>query len=206
MASPTPSTETTLKLRRSFKGSREKVFRAWTDPEEEDVMTRTFDSILAELDQETATTRRVLERVPGDRLGWRPHVKSMSLGQLALHGATIPGAVAKFLSNDRLNMDGVSFEQAAAKSASELLPARDKSIQTAKEVLSGFDGQKAMATWRLTRGGEVLFEAPRIAVIRSIMLNHGYHHRGQLWVSLRLLEIPGPSIYGPSADENPFAG
>ena len=168
-------------------------------------MTRMVDSLLAELDQEMVTTRRVLERVPDLKLAWKPHAKSMSLGQLALHVATIPGAVAKFLISDRLDMDGVSFEQPAAKSASELLPALDESIKTAKEVLSGLDDQRAMATWRLTRGGKVLFEAPRVAVVRSIMLNHWYHHRGQLSVYLRLLDIPVPSIYGPSADENPFA-
>jgi len=129
-------------------------------------MTPSFDSWLAELDREAATTRRVLERVPGSRLGWKPHAKSMSLGQLGLHVATIPGAVARFLLKDGLDIDGVSLEQPAAQSASELLPA---------------------------------------AVMRSIMLNHWYHHRGQLSVYLRLLEIPVPSIYGPSADENPFA-
>jgi uncharacterized damage-inducible protein DinB len=168
-------------------------------------MTRIVDSFLPELDQEAATTRRVLERVPGDKLGWKPHAKSMSLGQLALHVATTPGAVAKFLLNDGLDIGAVSFEQPAAKSASELLPALDESVMTAKEVLTGLDDHKAMATWRLTRAGNELFAAPRIAVARSIMLNHWYHHRGQLSVYLRLLNIPVPSIYGPSADENPFA-
>ena len=102
-------------------------------------------------------------------------------------------------------MGEMNFEAPAAKSASELLPALDQSIRSAKEVLSGLDDQGAMAIWGLRRAGKVLFEAPRIAVIRSIMLNHWYHHRGQLSVYLRLLEIPVPSIYGPSADENPFA-
>ena len=168
-------------------------------------MARMVDSLIPELDQEAATTRRVLERVPGNKLGWKPHTRSMFLGQLALHVATIPGAVAAFLVKDGLDIGGVSFEQPAAKSASELLPALDESIKTAKEVLSGLEDQKAMATWRLTRGGKVLFEAPRIAVLRTIMLNHWYHHRWQLSVFLRLLDIPVPSIYGPSADENPFA-
>ena len=168
-------------------------------------MARMVDSVLAELDQEAATTRRVLERVPGDKLGWKPHVKSMSLGQLALHVATIPGAVAKFLAGDGLDIGGVNFEAPAATSASELLPALDESIKTAKEVLTGLDDHKAMTTWKLTRGATELFAAPRIGVARSIMLNHWYHHRGQLSVYLRLLNIPVPSIYGPSADENPFA-
>ncbi len=168
-------------------------------------MARIVDSFFAELDQEAATTRRVLERVPGDKLGWKPHAKSMSLGQLSLHVATIPGAIAKFLTSDSLDMSGASFEAPAAKSASELLPALDEGIKTAKEVLNGLDDHKAMTTWKLTRDGKELFSAPRVAVVRSIMLNHWYHHRGQLSVYLRLLNIPVPSIYGPSADENPFA-
>jgi uncharacterized damage-inducible protein DinB len=168
-------------------------------------MARLVDALFAELDQEAATTRRVLERVPDNRLAWKPHAKSMSLGQLALHVATIPGAVAKLLTSDGLDMGGVSFEQPAAKSASELLPALDESIKTAKEVLTGLNDHKAMATWKLTRAGKELFAAPRIGVARTIMLNHWYHHRGQLSVYLRLLDVPVPSIYGPSADENPFA-
>jgi uncharacterized damage-inducible protein DinB len=168
-------------------------------------MARIVDPFLVELDQETATTRRVLERVPGDKLSWKPHAKSMSLGQLALHVATIPGAIAGFLMKDGLDIGGVSFEQPAAKSAAELLPALDESIKAAKEVLGGLDDQNATTIWKLTRGGKELFVAPRIAVARTIMLNHWYHHRGQLSVYLRLLDIPVPSIYGPSADENPFA-
>ncbi len=168
-------------------------------------MARIVDSLFAEIDQEAATTRRVLERVPGDKLGWKPHAKSMSLGQLALHVATIPGAIAKFLAGDGLDIGGMNFEAPAAASASELLPALDEGIKTAKEVLTGLDDHKAMTTWKLTRGATELFAAPRIGVARSIMLNHWYHHRGQLSVYLRLLNIPVPSIYGPSADENPFA-
>ena len=165
-------------------------------------MTRMTDPILAELDQEAATTRRVLERVPGDKLGWRPHAKSMSLGQLALHVATTPGAVATILSQDSFESPG--FNQPAPGSAAELIPALEESVKTAKKLLSDLNDQKAMAAWQLTKDGKVLFEAPRIAVIRSIMLNHWYHHRGQLSVYLRVLGIPVPSIYGPSADENPF--
>ncbi|MBI3302715.1 MAG: DinB family protein [Deltaproteobacteria bacterium] len=168
-------------------------------------MTRLVDALLGELEQEAATTRRVLERVPYDRLGWKPHAKSMSLGQLALHVASIPGMVAKFLSNDSLDIGGVSFDQPTARSAAELLPALDASVKAAKDVLSGFDDRRAMATWRLTNGSKELLAAPRIAVARTIMLNHWYHHRGQLAVYLRLLNVAVPSIFGPSADENPFA-
>jgi len=168
-------------------------------------MARLVDPFLAELDQEAATTRRVLERVPDAKLSWKPHAKSMSLGQLALHVATIPGALAQMLSNDSLDMATVSFVQPAAGSAAELLPALNDSLKAAKETLSGFDDRRAMATWKLTKQGKELFAAPRIGVVRSILLNHWYHHRGQLSVYLRLLDVPVPSIYGPSADENPFA-
>lgn len=168
-------------------------------------MTRLVDSLLGELDQEAATTRRALERVPGDKLGWKPHARSMSLGQLALHIATIPGTIGKLLSNDGLDLGTVNFDQPAATSKAELLTALDESLRAAREVLGGFSDQKAMATWKLTRGGKELMAAPRVAVARSLMLNHWYHHRGQLTVYLRLLGVPVPSIYGPSADENPFA-
>lgn len=166
-------------------------------------MVRLVDSFIPELDQEAATTRRVLERVPGDKLGWKPHAKSMSLGQLALHVATTPGGVARVLSQDSLESTG--FDRPAPASAAELIPALEESVKAAKRFLSDLNDQKAMAAWQPTQDGKVLFEAPRIAVIRSIMLNHWYHHRGQLSVYLRLLNVPVPSIYGPSADENPFA-
>ncbi len=168
-------------------------------------MARLVDSLLGELDQEAAATRRALERIPGDKLGWKPHARSMSLGQLALHIATIPGMIGKLLSSDELDLGTVNFGQPAATSKAELLAALDESLRAAREVLGGFNDQKAMATWKLTRGGKELMAAPRVAVARSLMLNHWYHHRGQLTVYLRLLDIPVPSIYGPSADENPFA-
>jgi uncharacterized damage-inducible protein DinB len=167
------------------------------------MVTRIADSFLAELDQEAQTTRRVLERVPGDNLSWKPHSKSMSLGQLALHVATIPGGVAQILSNDSFEVP--SFDQHAAQSASELIPALDESVRTAKQVLGGMEDSKLMGTWKLTKNGKELMAAPRVAMVRSIMLNHWYHHRGQLSVYLRKLDVPVPSIYGPSADENPFA-
>ncbi len=165
---------------------------------------RMVDPILAELDQEAATTKRVLERVPNDKLTWKPHGKSMSLGQLALHVATTPGQVASFVSKSEYELqDFGNFP--AATSASELLPALEQSIASAKEVLNGLDDQIAMSTFTLIVNGKEVLAVPRIGVVRSIMLNHWYHHRGQLSVYLRLLNIPVPSIYGPSADENPFA-
>ncbi len=163
---------------------------------------RLIDPILAELDQESQTTRRVLERVPEDKLTWKPHAKSMSLGQLALHLAMAPGMIATIASQDRV--EAPSFQQSEAKSRAEILDAFTQSVATAKDLLTKIDDARAMATWTLTRNGKVLMAVPRLAMIRAILLNHSYHHRGQLTVYLRLLNIPVPSIYGPSADENPF--
>ena len=166
---------------------------------------RIVDSILAELDREADTTRRVLQRVPNEKLSWKPHPKSMSLGQLAQHVATTPGGVATILTKTEFEAPDFGNQPAAA-SASELIPTLERSLAEAKSILDGFDDNAMMASWKLTRGGKELFSSPRVGVIRSIMLNHWYHHRGQLSVYLRLLDVPVPSIYGPSADENPFAG
>jgi uncharacterized damage-inducible protein DinB len=165
---------------------------------------RIIDPFLKELDQEAATTRRVLERVPGDKLGWKPHPKSMSLGQLSLHVAQTPGTIAGFVAGPTLEVSG-GFEQKAAGSTTEVLSALEASLVKAKQVLDGMDDATAMSVWSLTRNGQTLMSMPRVAVVRSIMLNHWYHHRGQLSVYLRELDVPVPSIYGPSADENPFA-
>jgi uncharacterized damage-inducible protein DinB len=165
---------------------------------------RIIDGLLAELEQEAATTRRVLERIPEAHLAWKPHPKSMSLGQLALHVATVPGNVAELASIDTVP-ELPAFVQAEAASTSELLPALTDSIARAKRAVGDFDDSRMMATWRLQSGGRDLMAMPRVAFLRAIMLNHWYHHRGQLLVYLRLLDQPVPSVYGPSADENVFA-
>jgi uncharacterized damage-inducible protein DinB len=166
---------------------------------------RIIDSLLAELEQEAATTRRVLERIPQAHLSWKPHPKSMSLGQLALHVATVPGNVAEFAAIDTVPTPP-AFVQPEAASAAELVPALTESIAKAKQALGGFDDAKMGAMWRLQNGGRDVLAMPRLAFVRAIMLNHWYHHRGQLLVYLRLLNLPVPSVYGPTADENPFAG
>jgi uncharacterized damage-inducible protein DinB len=165
---------------------------------------RIVDSILMELDQEAKTTRRVLERVPTDKLGWTPHPKSMTLGQLALHIAQVPGTIAGFVAGPVGEITG-DFKQAAATSTADVLSALDQSLAKAKEVLNGLDDATITSMWTLKAGGKTMMSMPRLAVVRSIMLNHWYHHRGQLSVYLRELDVPVPSIYGPSADENPFA-
>lgn len=164
---------------------------------------RIVDPLVMELEQEAATTRRVLERVPSDKLAWKPHAKSMSLGQLALHVATTPGAVAEIARQTEFQLPNFG-DVPSPKSAAELVPALEQSVANAKAFLGGLDDGAAMATWTMKKDGKAVFSVPRIGVIRSIMLNHWYHHRGQLSVYLRLLDVPVPSIYGPSADENPF--
>jgi uncharacterized damage-inducible protein DinB len=163
-----------------------------------------IDGLLAELEQEAATTSRVLERIPQAHLSWRPHPKSMSLGQLALHVATVPGNVAELAAKDTIP-NPPNFIQPEAATAAELVPSLAASVSKAKQVLGGFDDARMGAMWRLQRDGKEILAMPRAAVVRTIMLNHWYHHRGQLLVYLRLLNQSVPSVYGPTADENPFA-
>jgi uncharacterized damage-inducible protein DinB len=161
-----------------------------------------IDGMLQELEQEAHTTRRVLERVPDAQLTWRPHRKARTLGELALHVASVPGAVAALASQSRI--EAPDFSDPSPKSASELIPALDDSIAKAKGLLGGMDDATLNGMWRMMRGEREIFAIPRVALLRSIMLNHWYHHRGQLSVYLRELGVAVPSIYGPSADENPF--
>jgi uncharacterized damage-inducible protein DinB len=164
-----------------------------------------IDGMLQELEEEARTTRRVLERVPGKRLGWRPHEKARTLGQLALHIAMVPGAVAEFVASPSPAQAPRFGPDPSPASSSDLVPALDQSIAKAKQVLGDMDDATLMATWRMMDGDREIFAVPRAAMLRSIMLNHWYHHRGQLTVYLRELGVPLPSVYGPSADENPFA-
>ncbi|HEX9421963.1 MAG TPA: DinB family protein [Pyrinomonadaceae bacterium] len=161
------------------------------------------DGMLQELEQEAQTTRRVLERVPEDQLGWRPHEKARTLGELAMHVAIVPGAVAELIGSPSPAQVPV-FADPVPNSASELIPALDESITKAKKIVGSMDDAVLMAPWRMMQGERELFAVPRVALLRSIMLNHWYHHRGQLTVYLRELDVSIPSIYGPSADENPF--
>src|SRR5712691_2708173 len=164
---------------------------------------RLVDSILMEIDQEAKTTKRVLDRIPEDKLAWKPHPKAFSLGQLALHIASVPGSVAAAAAPD--SMEAPNFSQPQPKNRQEVLDTFSKSLESAKETLKKMDDARLMATWKLTKNGKVLMSVPRIGFIRSILMNHNYHHRGQLSVYLRILEVPVAAIYGPSADENPFA-
>jgi uncharacterized damage-inducible protein DinB len=162
------------------------------------------DALIAELEQEVPATKRVLERVPQAHLSWKPHVKSMSLGQLALHVATIPGNVAALVVADTVP-EPPRFMQPEAATSAELVPALEASIGQARSIVAGFDDARMNATWRLLYQGNELMALPRAAMLRMVMLNHWYHHRGQVLVYLRMHDVRLPSVYGPTADENPFA-
>jgi uncharacterized damage-inducible protein DinB len=162
------------------------------------------DGILQELEHEAQTTRRLLERVPEERLTWRPHAKARTLGELALHVATVPGGVAEFVSQPS-PVQAPQFIDPSPHTASELVPMLDESIGKAKTLLRAMDDTALLETWRIMKGDREIVAIPRIGFVRSIMLNHWYHHRGQLSVYLRELDVAIPSIYGPTADENPFA-
>jgi uncharacterized damage-inducible protein DinB len=165
---------------------------------------RLIDQILPEFEHECATTERLLERLPEGKLDWRPHPKSRTLGELACHLAAIPGMISTAVLEDRFDMKDGPGHPAVPGTVGEILRDFEESIRSARKALVGLDDSKAVAPWRLLKGGKEVFTLPRIGVIRSVLLNHSYHHRGQLSLYLRLLDIPVPSIYGPSADEDPF--
>jgi len=161
--------------------------------------------VLQEFREEAATTKRVLERVPESRLTWKPHAKSMSLGQLAWHVATTPGGIARLVQQESFDVSHGNFVPPQPASLEEILTAYEQSVHDAGQCLQTMTDDQAKGPWRLERNGKHIFTKPRVSVIRTIMLNHWYHHRGQLSVYLRLLDIPVPVIYGRSADEDPFA-
>jgi len=163
------------------------------------------EPIVGEFREEVGITRRILERVPGDKLDWRPHAKSMTLGQLAWHIATGPGDLARILQQDGFDVTQGSFVPPQPKSKEEIMAAYEESARSGEAFLKGLSDDQALGNWRLAKGNHELFVRPRIEVLRSIMLNHWYHHRGQLSVYLRLLDVPVPVVYGRSADEDPFA-
>ena len=164
---------------------------------------RLVDPILMELDQEAEITKRLLEVVPEDKLTWRPHPKARSLGELAMHVATSQGNVAEISQTDT-NEAGTFPQDPEATSRNQILEAFSESLQKAKDIVAATDNARALAEWKLTKDGATLMSVPRIGFWRSILLNHTYHHRGQLSAYLRELDVSLPSIYGPSADTDPF--
>jgi uncharacterized damage-inducible protein DinB len=161
-------------------------------------------TLLPEYDQEMATTRRVLERVPEGQFGWQPHEKSMSLGRLATHVAELAGWAKTFLQNDSLDLappGGSGYQPQNASSRGELLEMFDKNVASTRAAIEATDDAAFMQKWTLLKGGQTIFTLPRVAVLRTMLLNHVIHHRGQLTVYLRLTGTPVPSVYGPTADE-----
>ncbi|HET6933265.1 MAG TPA: DinB family protein, partial [Candidatus Angelobacter sp.] len=158
------------------------------------------NALLPEFDHEMQTTRRTLERVPEDKLGWKPHQKSMTLGALATHLATIIHWVDAVAGMDSFDVTSVP-PTPELKSREELLKAFDENVARARKTIAGISDPAMMKPWSLIAGGKTMFSLPRIAVLRSFVLNHIIHHRGQFSVYLRLNDVPVPSIYGPSADE-----
>lgn len=164
--------------------------------------SKLVDPILAELEQEAEATKRLLEIVPDEKLTWRPHPKAMSLGQLALHVASTQGGVAEGTLSDTI--DRPTFAHPEARSREEIVAAFDEGFKKATEIVSATSDERALEEWKIVDGDTVVLAMPRIAFWRTVMLNHVYHHRGQLATYLRILDVPLPSVYGPSADTNAF--
>jgi uncharacterized damage-inducible protein DinB len=160
------------------------------------------DALLPEFDHEMGTTRRLLERTPQAELAWKPHEKSFSLGQLAGHIANIPHWVDAILQNTVFDVATAGDTRPKAPpSIADLLTQFDKTVATARAELAKTGDAEMLAPWTFKNAGQVVFTMPRAAAIRSFIMNHMIHHRGQLTVYLRLKNVPLPSVYGPTADE-----
>lgn len=157
-------------------------------------------SLLPEFDHEMTTTRTVIERVPENQYGFKPHEKSMTAGSLASHIADMPNWAVAGITRDSLDMAS-DYKPFNAASKAELLAAFDKSVAGARAAIAGASDETLMKNWSLKHGDKTLMTLPKVAVVRSFVMNHIIHHRGQLSVYLREMNVPVPSIYGPSADE-----
>ncbi len=162
------------------------------------------EALLPEFDQEMAGTRKVLERCPEDKYGWKPHPKSFSMGSLATHIANNPSWGADVISKDSFDVAPVGappYKEDPAATRAELLAKFDANAAAMRAALAGASDEDLMKEWSLLAGGKVLFTMPRIVCLRSFVMNHGVHHRAQLTVYLRMNDVPVPALYGPSADE-----
>jgi uncharacterized damage-inducible protein DinB len=160
-----------------------------------------IDALLPEFDHEMATTRRLLDRVPEAPLAWRPHAKSMSLGELSGHVGNIPHWCTLTMTATYLDLDELGPRPEPPTSRAELLAAFDQKVAAARGHLAPATDPELLVPWTLKQGGQEFFTMPRISVLRTFVLNHMIHHRGQLTVYLRLNDVPLPPIYGPTADE-----
>lgn len=160
-------------------------------------------SLIPEFDHEAAVTRALLERVPDDRADWKPHPRSTALGALAAHIANLAGMAPRITSLPELDMNppgGPGFTPPGFTTTAELLATYDDNVARSRAAIAGASDGELGDTWALKNAGHTIFAMPRVAVLRSFMLNHMIHHRGQLSVYLRLNDVPLPSIYGPTAD------
>lgn len=160
--------------------------------------------IAAELKHEAVSTRKMLERIPGEQFQYKPHEKSMPLVGLARHIADMIGWADMTINHDELDFEKRDFTPKEFSDASELVAYFDENLSNALDILNSVPNETLMQPWRLRSGENIFFEMPKAAVVRSMLMNHVIHHRGQLAVYLRLLDVPVPSIYGPSADEQVF--
>jgi len=160
-------------------------------------------ALLPEFEHEMANTRKTIERIPDDKFDWAPHAKSTKLGALGTHLAGLAGFASMALQTESLDVmpGGVSMRQPGCKTRAEILELFDKNVAEGKAAISAATDEQWMVTWSLLMNGRTVFQLPRIAVVRTSVLNHSIHHRGQLSVYLRLLDLPVPALYGPSADE-----
>ncbi|MEM7414620.1 MAG: DinB family protein [Gemmatimonadota bacterium] len=156
---------------------------------------------LPEFDHEFGETRKALERVPEDQFAWSPHEKSWSLHDLAAHLAEVPHWTAPTLETDTMDLDAEPYERVVPETKEAILAHFDAGVEQARAAIAQADGAKLGETWRMIHGGEVTIEMPKGAVLRSFILNHNVHHRAQLGVYLRLLGVPVPGHYGPTADD-----
>ena len=164
---------------------------------------RIADTLLPEWDRETAVTRRAVERVPDDRLDWRPHPKSFTLRQLATHLITVPSWMPLIIGQEFIDL-GDQPANIPAESRDDLLRRFDGHVAAARQALARADNATMLAPWTLKNAGAVLFTMPRAGVLRGFIFSHMIHHRAQLGVYLRLLDVPVPSMYGNTADEAGF--
>ena len=160
-------------------------------------------TLIMELEEQAPLTRKFLERLPEDKLAWKPHEKSMTAGQLALHIAQVPGGIARLVQQNPAQAPDFGRPSNQPATLQEVLAAHDESLATARRELAKFDDAAMQELWRIKQGDRELFACPRAKFVRDVMLSHWYQHRGQFSVYLRMLNIPVPATWGPSADELP---
>jgi uncharacterized damage-inducible protein DinB len=163
----------------------------------------TSDSLLPEFDMEMINTRKTLERIPEDKFGWKPHDKSFTLSKLSAHVATLPAWLTTTMTTDFLDISA-PFPQFPIESRNDVMALFEKAASEARTTLMNSSDEDFCKPWSLKTGETVIFTMPKIAVIRSFMMNHLIHHRAQLGMYLRLTDVPVPGLYGPSADEDPM--